>query len=582
MSSSDTDSDIVIVEDVRSRKPGLSDFGRRRAATTEVEEAYQSESSKYSGKRHSREGSMVKENSFQDSLPTDEEPEAQDTWSQAGSSRSGAGRSNRIRENMFEGRNGPISRIEILGDSVIRRLGDYAAGHESFKLVRESVHYDRPSNVRDEIARIYRLLHKKGRIFGIARHGEPFEHFHIFHLCPWQWYCCRCYPPGSGGRRRLQTTSIRTVSASNWYSLLQYYSTGPRELQYLYDGNATTTAVHGIKLIFNSHVYEPRQSYKRPLEVGESSNQDCIDSGPVGEDTGSNRFSLPQRNVRHFTIKSVRNPEEIEKFILKHPVSPLQNITKSTVWLGSTYKYLGNNDKMILIVLNAIRSKLCHWRIEDYVAYYKTTKPWFQALNGNIPEHYLSLKDSKKYITDLIEMQMGDLFIRDGTVEDGLADFWTNVYKILNRTNDKINTIELIGPPSCGKTYFANFICDFFLAVGHIENFTRQNSFPLQSAYNSRILHWNEAQCEPSKLEDAKKILGGDPCSANIKYHDTQTITKTPVIITANQQHIPNNEAFRVRMLRYKWRDIGLSDQSMKPANPLALIDILRDYTLID
>jgi len=120
------------------------------------------------------------------------------------------------------------------------------------------------------------------------------------------------------------------------------------------------------------------------------------------------------------------------------------------------------------------------------------------------------------------------------------------------------------------------------LAVGHIENFTRQNNFPLQSAYNQRILHWNEAQCEQSKLEDAKKILGGDPCAANIKYQDTQVITKTPVIITANRRHIPWTEAFRVRMIRYDWSDIGLSDDSKQPPNPLALIDIFRNYNLIN
>lgn len=473
---------------------------------------------------------------------------------------------------------------EVLGDRIVESLARNAAGKGQTRLVRESIRLGDESLSRfgEKITKVSAMLRSKGTVYGISKHDQPSPHYHIFHTCPWSWYCCRCYKPDGRGKRYLKTTVLTAVTADDWQRLLLYYSTDGRLLQHIFSGEAHVDALYGIKFVFHNRLPTLLEGYPESMEDGNSSGQKRAFSESDEEGHGSNRRTKrgtdgPERSKDYSTAS------KIETFIMKHPVAPLQNACKTTYWLSSPYKYRGVSDRTYQQVLTTIRAKVSHWTIADYVKLYENCKPWFQCLNGNLEEHYLSIDDSVMEIENLISRQMTDIWASDNIDEmDGKQDFWETLYKILDRNYGKINTLELVGPPSCGKTYFTNFICDFFLAVGHIENFTRQNNFPLQSAYNQRILHWNEAQCEQSKLEDAKKILGGDPCAANIKYQDTQVITKTPVIITANRRHIPWTEAFRVRMIRYDWSDVGLSDDSKQPPNPLALLEIFRNYGLIN
>lgn len=473
---------------------------------------------------------------------------------------------------------------EILGDRVVDSLVRHAAGKGQTRLVRESIRLgdESLSQFGKKIAKISTMLRQKGTIYGISKHDEPFPHYHIFHTCPWNWYCCRCYKPDGRGKRYLKTTLLTSITALNWQRLLEYYCADGRQLQYLFSGETYADALHGIKFIFHERLPEILEGHAEQVENGDTPNQKRPFPDSDEESDGTHR-RVKRRTDAAIGSKDYSIAAKIETFIMKHPVAPLQNACKTVYWLTSPYKYRGVSDRTYQQVLTTIRAKISHWTIADFVKLYENCQPWFQCLNGQMNEHYLSIDDSVMEIENLITRQMIDIWTCDNIDEmDGKQDFWETIYKILDRSYGKVNTLEIIGPPSCGKTLFTNFICDFFLAVGHIENFTRQNNFPLQSAYNQRILHWNEAQCEQSKLEDAKKILGGDPCAANIKYQDTQVITKTPVIITANRRHIPWTEAFRVRMIRYDWRDIGLSDDTKQPPNPLALIDIFRNYNLIN
>lgn len=317
--------------------------------------------------------------------------------------------------------------------------------------------------------------------------------------------------------------------------ILLYYSIDGRQLQHLYSGETYATSLHGIKFVFHDGLHEEQQGHPEQVENSDTSHQKrpFSDSDNEGYDT---HRRTKRRAATVSIVEDNKLATEIETFLLQHPVSPLQNSCKTVYWLGSKYRFRGISDKVYMQVLTAIRAKLSHWSIQDYVKFYTGCKPWFQCLNGNLSDYYLSLDDSVYQIRKLIQCHMRDIWACDNiSDEEGELDFWTTLYNLLDRNHGKINCLEIIGPASCAKSYFCNFICDFFLAVGHIENFTRQNNFPLQSAYNQRILHWNEAQCEPAKLEDAKKILGGDPCAANIKYQDIQVINKTPVIITANK-----------------------------------------------
>lgn len=134
---------------------------------------------------------------------------------------------------------------------------------------------------------------------------------------------------------------------------------------------------------------------------------------------------------------------------------------------SSQRRFRGISDRVYMQVLTAIRAKLCHWSIADYVKFYSSCKPWFQCLNGNMSNYYLSMEDSVYQIRKLIQCHMRDIWACDNiSDEDGEMEFWTTLYKLLDRNCGKVNCLEIIGPTSCGKSYFCTFICDFFLAVG--------------------------------------------------------------------------------------------------------------------
>lgn len=271
--------------------------------------------------------------------------------------------------------------------------------------------------------------------------------------------------------------------------------------------------------------------------------------------------------------------------MMKHPTVPLSSFVLTNIWLGSKFKYLDNRDAGVGKALKFIKSKLCHWSVEDYIKYYESdqiVQPLYSCIKGNFYDYYYDVGTSKDIILDLIQFQFSDIFAAQNLNDiDGHKMFWTEIYNICNKSNSKKNCLELIGPANCGKSFFVNWLTEFFINVGHVENFNRFQNFPLQSAYNCRVLNWGEAYAEKSKLDTVKLLLGGDPCPANIKYESTQTIEKTPVFITANKRLIPTTGPFQERMIRYDWRSYAkLKDYDKKP-NPLCFINILREYDII-
>lgn len=121
----------------------------------------------------------------------------------------------------------------------------------------------------------------------------------------------------------------------------------------------------------------------------------------------------------------------------------------------------------------------------------------------------------------------------------------------------------------------------FYLNVGHARNWNKNENFPLQSCINRRIILWNEAQVEHSAHDSVKLLLGGDPCPANIKYLDTQTISRTPIIITANRRLIPWSAPFNQRMVRYDWLAAPYLKTLTKKPNPLCYLELLYQYAII-
>ncbi|KAF5293721.1 hypothetical protein FQA39_LY03206 [Lamprigera yunnana] len=107
-------------------------------------------------------------------------------------------------------------------------------------------------------------------------------------------------------------------------------------------------------------------------------------------------------------------------------------------------------------------------------------------------------------------------------------------------------------------------------------------SFPLMECVNRSILMWNEPSCEPASFETLKMLFGGDSCNVKVKYESDTIISRTPIIILANNDPFPRDEAFRSRMIYYKWCACPMLKDYKKQILPLAYYYLLEMYDIFN
>nr|QTE04034.1 MAG: nonstructural protein [Dendrocopos leucotos parvoviridae sp.] len=467
--------------------------------------------------------------------------------------------------------------LEVLGVRLIAELVKSIRRNGQRRLVRESIRGERP-RIYTIINGIRKSLYKKGTFFAIAYHGSPSSHYHVIHACPWKWYCCRCYQP-PGGKRNLRTTELTRISESDWNSEFEYLCSDDRQLQYVYSGVTYTKSLCGIKYIPIEGIHE--EGATGEMEVCQNQNEGVPESERMAVDSGTSEHVVGSNS--HLPKSSNKIiPEEVEAFIMNNLCVPIDSITVSHCWISSKYRFIGNDHKVVNNVIRSVKNRINTWMYEDFKNFYNNRfSLQFAAFKESTLTYYYLRDESAEIIEKLLLFQYLDLAAANGvTVEEQVTLFLQEVYDICFKKKAKVNALELIGPASCGKSFFCDMVANFFINVGLIENFDRYHQFPLQSAFNKRILQWNEAQCEHAKLEIAKLVLGGDPCPANIKYSDIQTISRTPVLITANRQFIPNTQPFNDRMIRYTWRPAPFLKQYDRKPHPLCLLKLFEDYPI--
>lgn len=485
-------------------------------------------------------------------------------------------------------RDGSRSLTTVLGSEYVAGI-HRQFGKGSTRLCRESLHFAHSAYPSQDLDSICQKLYQKGTFFAIARHDEPTRHYHIVHTCPWKWYQCRCFSI-SGGKRSIRTVELSTLRTTDWCRLLQYLSTRGRILQYLYGRVSQFKSLRGIKLLWPEGIPDGNSAdemEEREGEMQSSHNQPGVryHSEPDGRMGRSDQE--PSDSTISATAPKMRKQEKVflklEDFILHNLCTPLNSIVRTHVWLNSEYRFIAHDDKILHQVIDSIKSRMCHWSTEDFAIFYNNHAVVWSALNNNITDYYETVCDSVKIIYELLEFQLADIAAADmrpvGTV---IKEFIQEVWGICDKNLGKKNTLELIGPASCGKSYFCNMLCDYYINVGHIKNFNRNEGFPLQGAYNKRILLWEEAHAEIGAHETCKLILGGDPCAAKIKFKDDQTISKTPVIITANVRTFPQSPPFNDRMIRYSWKPAPFLKNYKKKLHPMSWQHVLVDNELLD
>lgn len=113
------------------------------------------------------------------------------------------------------------------------------------------------------------------------------------------------------------------------------------------------------------------------------------------------------------------------------------------------------------------------------------------------------------------------------------SKFANDVFHILNKLDNKINCLRLIGTPNSGKTLIANCIVEPFI-VCYNNNHGSENEFYLSAMLNKSIILCEELYVTIATCEDLKSVLGGQPIDIAKKFNEKQLLSRTPVIITSN------------------------------------------------
>nr|DAC81433.1 TPA_asm: NS1 [Tasmanian devil feces monodnaparvovirus 2] len=111
--------------------------------------------------------------------------------------------------------------------------------------------------------------------------------------------------------------------------------------------------------------------------------------------------------------------------------------------------------------------------------------------------------------------------------------FGQAIKNTLTCKDQKINCLKLIGPPSTGKTMIVNLIASKFL-THYCTMCGSKSDFYYDGMCNKSLIVVEEIFVIPQQADDFKSIMCGAPLSVNKKFHDKQSLSRTPMLITSN------------------------------------------------
>nr|QKE54906.1 MAG: nonstructural protein [Parvoviridae sp.] len=102
----------------------------------------------------------------------------------------------------------------------------------------------------------------------------------------------------------------------------------------------------------------------------------------------------------------------------------------------------------------------------------------------------------------------------------------------LDKNLGKKNTLWFYGPANTGKTMMAESICKMVKLYGNVNH--NNANFPFNDCHGKAVCWWEECVMTDAYVEAAKCILGGSSVRVDRKGEDSVLVTKTPVVITSN------------------------------------------------
>ena len=486
----------------------------------------------------------------------------------------------------------PSAYIAGLSKTITRRVSNFfdrADGHRLIKDIVLGINLQQCQELCDKVKATTQS--RNSRLWGIVYHPETTEtgHAHVFHRCLYYGSYCRCRVLRNYHikRRRSRYTPdfSEAYSVDFWQAWFKYFLQTPRRILYL--------EIAGMDYRDQIRRLEDLQS---PLAPGrEDSYGDVEGSWPACQSLVGDQSIEPNQNTADRELSEAVNnsidsrnqskarlpvfPKGMTKkkdnlnFLLSTLeqllVIPIESSCDTSTWLSnSDLLFFNRADPDYKKACSAFLRKTQFLNFDQLYSIHtnpNTVGVYFQRST----DYYYNLEESFQYVENLLQHQYGD----------GVTQFVRRLYDVTEKIIPKKNTISIRGPANCGKSWFADMVTAYYLNIGHVKNFVRGTSFPLNDCVNRRILLWNEPSICPSQYETVKMLAGGDPCPAAVKYEGDGKITRTPLIITSNHAVLPENDAiWSTRCYFEHWKSSPfLKDYSLYP-HPLTFAKLIQKY----
>lgn len=130
----------------------------------------------------------------------------------------------------------------------------------------------------------------------------------------------------------------------------------------------------------------------------------------------------------------------------------------------------------------------------------------------------------------------GQLWLLDLLTENKInhEDFIKKLVNVLDRKIDKINAFVLEGPTNTGKSLLCSLIIHPY-TFGTASRRGDQTNFHLENLLHKTIAVMEEPRITGITVDDFKQLLGGEPFQVDVKYQEKDWLTRTPTIITTNE-----------------------------------------------
>ncbi|QBO56618.1 putative NS1 protein [Tetranychus urticae-associated ambidensovirus] len=438
---------------------------------------------------------------------------------------------------------------------------------------------------------------KKNGIIGIIYHPEGKEeedkgHIHVYHNCNYSCSTCRCsFLRGFRVKRRRHRHNVCLRFANTkeyWYKWVKYFITPPRRLLHLEIAGMDFCG----QVLRNQDIRQSQQTKisktngnvetscllcedvitkQREERINLSQNQQEVGSNNENEPSTSTAISISRFKPGGSLRQKGLTVRQLVDILLDFVTVPIESTCHLPKWVNNEHLCLyDSRDRIYQIAVTTLQRRLQFYDFNQFVNVHAYASCPTYYSNGN-PSHYLSVAESMDAIEKLLLFQYGDF--------NGVKDFIITLFNICERKYPKLNSIYVEGPANSGKSWFFYMVAAFYINVGHVKNFVRGQNFPLNDCGNRRILIWNEPSIMPSAYDTVKMLTGGDPCPAAVKYQNDATISKTPVIFTANNKVFNFSDSiWSSRIKYYHWNACDLLRDIDRYPHPLCYEKLVNKY----